>query len=235
MTITKKTWDVYVQKLHDISQKAYDEYEAYLERIGGFTGNEEEAILYCYGLTTKYGEASSALTCEIYDQILVASGAKVAPSVPARTPSLGELDGVLRNVSEMILPQVASRLVKRTSADTLLNNAMRDGCEVAWVPYGDTCPFCLTLASRGWQPASKKLLRKGHAEHIHANCDCQYAVRYSERDNLKGYDPDEYLDEYNSYKGDINAWRREEYSKDKERINEQRRITYAKKKELESE
>ena len=59
----------------------------------------------------------------------------------------------------------------------LLKNAVRDGAEWAWVPHGDTCPFCITLASNGWQKASRKVLKGGHAEHIHANCDC--AVSYT--------------------------------------------------------
>ena len=46
-----------------------------------------------------------------------------------------------------------SRLVKRAGADTTLKNAQRDGAEFAWVPHGDSCAFCLTLASRGWQRA----------------------------------------------------------------------------------
>lgn len=49
-----------------------------------------------------------------------------------------------------------SRLVKRAGADTTLKNAQRDGAEFAWVPHGDSCAFCLTLASRGWQRASQR-------------------------------------------------------------------------------
>ena len=76
------------------------------------------------------------------------------------------------------LPSGVSRLVKRAGADTTLHNAVRDGAQWAWVPNGDTCPFCITLASRGWQTASQKLLKNGHAEHIHSNCDCEFAVRF---------------------------------------------------------
>ena len=48
--------------------------------------------------------------------------------------------------------------VKKAGIDTTLQNAYRDrpkkygkkrntGAQVAWVPSGDTCPFCLMLAS----------------------------------------------------------------------------------------
>ncbi len=79
---------------------------------------------------------------------------------------------------------------KLASADTLAKNALRDGAEWAWIPSGDTCPFCLMLASQGWVKASKKALKNGHCKHIHANCDCTYAVRFSHDTDVAGYDPD---------------------------------------------
>ena len=69
------------------------------------------------------------------------------------------------------LQQGVSRMVKQAGADTTQKNAIRDGAEWAWVPHGDACPFCRMLASNGWQIASKNLLKKGHAQHIHANAD----------------------------------------------------------------
>ena len=90
------------------------------------------------------------------------------------------------------IANAAARWVKMAGADTTLHNAVRDGAQVAWVPRGETCAFCLTLASRGWQYASKSTIKNGHAEHIHSNCDCQYAVRYNERTQVAGYDPEEY-------------------------------------------
>ncbi|MCD8054201.1 MAG: hypothetical protein LUF00_09170 [Lachnospiraceae bacterium] len=82
-----------------------------------------------------------------------------------------------------------------------LKNAERDGAQFAWVPQGDTCAFCLTLASRGWQYMSKKALRNGHAEHIHANCDCQYAIRFDSSSTVEGDDSDKYREMYDSAEG----------------------------------
>ena len=94
------------------------------------------------------------------------------------------------------------------------------------MPQGDTCAFCITLASRGWQRASKKAIRKGHAEHIHAHCDCTYAVRHDSRTNVAGYDPEKYLKMYNDADGDINAMRRAQYQENKDEINAQKRKAY---------
>lgn len=99
------------------------------------------------------------------------------------------------------------------------------------MPHGDTCPFCITLASRGWQKASKKALEGGHAEYIHANCDCEYAIRFNSRTTVAGYDPDKYLRQYENAGGDINAMRRERYAANKDAINAQKRAAYAARKE----
>ena len=96
----------------------------------------------------------------------------------------------------------------------MLKNAERDGAQFAWVPMGDTCAFCLTLASRGWQYMSKNAMKHGHAEHIHANCDCTYAIRFDESSTVAGYDSDRYLEMYENAEGStpaekINSMRRE--------------------------
>ena len=105
-------------------------------------------------------------------------------------------------------------------ADTTLKNALRDGAQFAWIPSGETCAFCLTLASNGWQYASKKAIKGGHAEHIHSNCDCQYCISFNGKTDVAGYNPDKYYDMYHGAEGrtpkdKINAMRREAYANDK--------------------
>ena len=133
------------------------------------------------------------------------------------------------------LPGGVSRLVKRAGADTTLRNAVRDGAEFAWIPHGDSCPFCITLASNGWQKAGKKALKGGHAEHIHAHCDCEYAVRFHSGTTVAGYDPDKYYRQYREAGGDINAMRRIDYAARKDAINAQKRAAYAARKDSTSE
>ena len=75
----------------------------------------------------------------------------------------GTVQGVAktsRNPEEM--GGAVGRLVKQAGADTTPQNALRVGAEFAWVPSGDTCAFCITLASRGWQRASRKAVKGGH-------------------------------------------------------------------------
>ena len=71
------------------------------------------------------------------------------------------------------------------------------------------------------------MLKGGHAEHIHANCDCEFAIRFDHNTTLAGYDPEKYLKQYRDAGGDINKMRRVNYAANRERINAQKRAAYA--------
>lgn len=233
MRISHQTWLNYIKKLDAIDSKAADMMQEWVEANG--LEDRQALVEYAYALTTKYGEAAAALACEMYDATALASGVTLPAAVPAETPTIEEVgravNGSLRH-SQVQVPSTVYRLTKQSAADTTLQNAARDGAQFAWIPYGDTCPFCITLASRGWQYMSKKALKGGHAEHIHANCDCQYGVRFSEKDSVAGYDPRVYEDMYYGAEGStpqerINSMRRAQYQQNRDHINEMKRAAYA--------
>lgn len=228
MQISAKTWNEYITRLSRLNQKAGQLMREYIDRHG--TADTADLIAYAYGLVTKYGEGSTELACQMYDALAEAQGALVPAAEPAETASYNEVARMVNATKDQNpanLPNGVSRLVKRAGADTSLRNAARDGAEWAWVPHGDTCPFCITLASNGWQNASDKVLRGGHAQHVHANCDCEFAIRFDHRTTVAGYDPDKYLAQYNAAGGDINAMRRIDYAARKDAINAQKRAAYA--------
>lgn len=227
MRITEKTWVEYIDRLSRLNAKAGQEMAAYLARYG--TADTDALIEYAFAIAQKYGEGSAELACQMYDAVAEASGADVPAAEPAAPASYSETAGMVgaNKESPSLLQSGVSRLVKQAAADTTMQNAIRDGAEWAWVPHGDTCAFCITLASNGWQRASKKALKGGHAQHIHANCNCEYAVRFDSRDTVAGYDPDKYLDQYYAYGGDISAMRRAQYAQNKDKINAQKRAAYA--------
>ena len=228
MQITAKTWNEYITRLSRLNQKAGQLMRQYIDTHG--TGDADALITYAAALVTKYGEGSAELACQMYDALAEAANAGVPAAEPAEPADYGEVARMVnatKNQNPANLPNGVSRLVKRTGADTTLKNAVRDGAEWAWVPHGDTCPFCITLASNGWQKASSKVLKGGHAEHIHANCDCEFAIRFDHKTTVAGYDPEKYLKQYRDAGGDINKMRRVNYAANKERINAQKRAAYA--------
>lgn len=230
MQITATSWNNYISRLSRLNQKAAQQMQAYLDQHS--TGDREALIAYAHALITRYSEGSAELACQMYDALAAAEGVTVPPAEPAEPASYREVAKMV-NATKDSPPQLqrgVSRLVKRAGADTTLQNAKRDGAEFAWIPHGDTCAFCLTLASRGWQRASAKVLKGGHAEHIHAHCDCEFAIRFSSGTNVAGYDPEKYLQQYREAGGDINKMRRIDYAAHKDRINAQKRAAYAAKK-----
>lgn len=251
MKITDKQWNRYISVLRELNNKAAEDMIKYMTdhniaKVGGgyvLSAQERKALIdYAYALATMYGEGASAAAAEMYDAIAIASKASVPPAVPAETATYSEVakavNGTLKQ-SPDIVPSAVSRLVKTAGVDTTLKNALRDGAYFAWVPRGDTCAFCIMLASRGWQKASKNAIKNGHAEHIHANCDCTYAVKFGNDLFVEGYEPQQYLDMYNNADGTkwqdkLNSMRRDFYAENSAEINAQKRSAYAKRVERET-
>lgn len=228
MQITARTWNEYIARLSKLNEKAGQQMAEYVAAHG--TEDGPALIAYAHALVTKYGEGSAELACQMYDALAEAQGVTLPAAEPAATAEYGEVARMVnatKRQNPANLPNGVPRLVKRAGADTTLHNAIRDGAEWAWVPHGDTCPFCIMLASNGWQKASAKLLKGGHAEHIHANCDCEFAVRFDGSTTVAGYDPEKYLRQYRAAGSDVNAMRRIDYAAHRERINAQKRAAYA--------
>lgn len=242
MTVSNKAWQKYVKTLAAIDQTAARKFEVYVRGLDlGKYANRKKAIDYAVKLASVYGESAAAAACEMYDAIAAAAGVYY----PAATPAMIDeyiYGDVAKTVNGMIKQQASAesmgqaigRLVKRTGADTTLQNAIRDRAEFAWIPSGDSCAFCIMLASNGWQPATKAAMNGGHAEHIHANCDCEYAIRFTPDTEYAGYNPREYRDMYdeadedgNSWEARVNVMRRQQYAEKKDEINAQKREAYA--------
>ena len=223
----------YHARLSKLNEKAGQQMAEYVAAHG--TEDGPALIAYAHALVTKYGEGSAELACQMYDALAEASKANLPAAEPAATAEYGEVARMVnatKRQNPANLPNGVRRLVKRAGADTTLHNAIRDGAEWAWVPHGDTCPFCIMPASNGWQKASAKLLKGGHAEHIHANCDCEFAVRFDGSTSVANYDPEKYLRQYRAAGSDVNAMRRIDYAARKDAINAQKRAAYAARKAL---
>lgn len=250
MKLSAKDWNKFVQLLRKINDTAYTEFNKAIiankwNSAEYMSGPQTEMLNYAYSLVANYGEASAALSALMYDQIAEAEGVIVPSAIPAEVADYGTVAKAIQGAQKFsqkvdYICGVVGRLVKQAGADTTLQNALRDGAQFAWIPSGDTCAFCITLASRGWQYASQKSIKNGHAEHVHSNCDCTYSVRFDNKSTVAGYDSDKYLEMYEDAEGSnsrqkINSLRRMEYRENKDKINEQKRIAYAERKNNEGE
>lgn len=235
MNIPKKDWLKFTRASAKINKASQRAMQKYINRYG--LDDVDELVRYGHEITSLYGTASASLSASMYDEIVALENKAFAAAELAPNPAFGEvseaIQGVLkRSVNPGEISGAVSRLVKRTGQDTLLQNGKRDHAEFAWVPFGDSCPFCIMLASAGWQPISSQAIKGGHAEHIHANCDCSYSIRHVSDFGISGYNPQVYLDEYQSAEGrtsadKINSMRRMQYAEHKDIINAQKRAAYA--------
>ena len=234
MHISTEKWRKFTDKLSKLNKTAGEKMIEYVQK-NGFS--DTEAIIdYAYALATKYGEASATLNAQMYDEIAEMSGFITDPAELAPTATYKETaKAVARTLEKSVNPNsiagTVGRLVKRAGADTMLLNAYRDnsgkrkkyvsqkrkhsGAQFAWVPSGDTCAFCLMLASRGWQNQTN-WAKDNHASHIHANCDCSYAVRFDDHTTVGSYDPAEYRKIWDEAEGEtqnekINYLRRKQH------------------------
>lgn len=105
------------------------------------------------------------------------------------------LKGDIDSFNSAVISRVGYEL-KRSAGQTMMENAARDPLKprFARVPSGgDTCKFCLMLASRGFVYHSKKTA--GEFGHYHDNCDCRIVASW-DKDGVEGYDPTSYLNEW---------------------------------------
>lgn len=245
MEISLKDWTSFIGKMSKLSKDASDRMLKYVRDNGGYANiDTKELIGYATALAQKYGEGAATLAALMYDAIAELSGVSLPAADVAETVTYGEMAQAIQGAAKFsendeYLSSIVGRFVKRAGADTTLKNAIRDGAEFAWIPHGDTCAFCIALAANGWQRASFDALYNGHAEHIHSNCDCMYAIRHNPNTEYIGYSPKYYQKMYDDAEGKtptqkINAMRRGFYQQNKDEINARKRDAYAKQKELES-
>lgn len=236
--ISENTWRRYIEMLRKVSNTATELMEKYAAEHG--TEDRQKLIDYAYAVATKYGEGSAALAAQMYDTIAELDDASVAIAEPAETAAYSEVaktvNGTLKRANMHTMCDAVGSLVKKASADTMLHNANRDRdrkkAQFAWIPSGDSCPYCLMISSKGWQSISQEGLESEQADHIHSNCDCNFAVRFSPKSGVSGYNPDTYRQMFDDAEGDtwddkMNYLRREQYARNKDEINAQKRAAYA--------
>ena len=203
MIISLKDWQRYTKKLSSLSEKAVDEFRKWINENGGYANMDRDTIIeYAYALARKYGEGSATLSAAMYDAVAILQNASVPSAIPAETATYQQVakkvNGIIKNTaSDEILAQSVGLLVKNAGEKTIIENAQRDRAEIAFIPHGATCAYCITLGSKGWKDAYDEELEKdGEPVHLHANCDCTYGVRFNDKLKYKGYNEKKYQKMY---------------------------------------
>ena len=229
--------------LRKISDKAANEVVAWLNIYGGDNlldmardSEGRNLVDVSYLIAQKYGNASASVAEQMCEAIATLSGVPFTPADLAELPTYGDVAktvyGTLKtSQNHEEISSAVGRLVKRTGDRTTQKFARNTGAQYAWIPNGDTCAFCIVLASRGWEK------RRNTVEHLHSNCDCTYAIRYNKDTSYAGYDPEEYYKQYSEAEGQtskqkINSMRRKYYAENRELILAQKADAYAKRQEL---
>lgn len=224
MRISAASWRLYQRAHRELQDAAKKEFDVFFNSLP-YELDDEQTLRALQAkaieLVEKYGLADSSLSAAFYDELMAMQGADL-PECVVLAPDTGF---VMQDIAasaqratstetmQALMRSVVAGNVKRSGIRSMQAAALRDKAAWAWVCIGDTCAFCRTLGSRGWQQASKSIVAGRHAEHIHDNCDCQFVVKAPGSVlEIDGYDPDALLDEYSDANGDINAMRRADYT-----------------------
>lgn len=172
------------------------------ERNGGgdVAALREAAYEAIDGVLAYYADTcAAARAAEYYDAVRKAQGfpgsySAVAESLRNPEATLEALRGLVGKVAEgksrtfltLCLQRVDSE-TRRAANKCVAYNATKDPAKPWYgrVPRGETCGFCLMLASFGFYAKTVAA-----AEHSHPNCDCRIVPGFPGKTKVRGYDPD---------------------------------------------
>lgn len=212
MVLTRQAlseYDARIQKLGDAAYGAVRRrVTQFMKRFPGASVKRVrdfaiESVSYAVSV---YGDAASTCAADLYDEMAEASGAKLPPAILDTSDVSGFIEKEVRyqagklNADKMeeftaAVAAKAADQVSRRANETMRRNSKRDGLRYARVPMGgETCTFCIMLASRGFVYKSAKTAGEGN--HFHAHCRCKVVPQFDKRGRetkVEGYDPGELL------------------------------------------
>lgn len=228
--ISKKKWNTYKNALARVNQEA----AALVLEASQKNLSPKAYEVLTEQIAYEYGDAAAELACQMFEATAKAQAVKRVVAEPINRITHDGVQTILNLNKGNAEAQARgiSVLVKKQASHTTMHNARKYGCEVAWIPSGDACAFCLMLASNGWRNAGKAYTGDEDV-HAHNNCKCEFAVRFSNDLDVAGYSPEEAKAFYDANNGDVKAMGREMWDQNKDEINAKRRERYAERKELE--
>lgn len=175
----------------------------------------EFAIMAVRDAVTRYGDAAAERAATLYDEVMSGEGVDVPSAISYDGPDEGAIEGTVRRLVGKIggdrpdvdgfLEQVrnlSGDKVRDAASETVMKNVERDartkkgkGIRYARIPQRpDPCPWCVMLASRGFDYKSAKSAAAGK----HHNCTCLVVAGIKDKTEVDGYDPKGMYDRYKS-------------------------------------
>ena len=148
-------------------------------------------------VAAKYSRMGCELGAQWYDICSEAAGLDVEPAeyedvdidaLTERAHSVVARPGDSKATLDMFLQNAIAESIRATGYANLWRDYRRGMAGGKWarVPVGDTCAWCLLLASQGaWYISEESALGK-HAGHYHDGCDC-VAVYHADAESIAGY------------------------------------------------
>ena len=160
---------------------------------------KQELMQIATTIGEKYSLLGSELGAQWYDLCtqlaeIEAEPAELSPvsteDINARvTAAMNAEPGLIESVFNSYLQNVVNDSIRRTGDANLQRDYERGLAGGKWcrVPVGDTCAWCLMLASNGAWYKSKETALGTSPDHYHSDCNC-VAVYHADAESVKGYE-----------------------------------------------
>lgn len=159
----------------------------------------DEVLEQAVRIAEKYSMLGAELGAQWYDLCTELAGIEAEPAlvsepdvdrITARANNtLNTATGTLSDAFNYYLQNVINESIRTTGTANLWRDYERGltGGRWARVPVGDTCAWCLMLASQGaWYLTEESALSK-HGAKFHDGCNC-IAVYHATPESIRGYD-----------------------------------------------
>ncbi len=211
--------DIYTfsRTLQHISQEARSEFQKLLSEVDfsdwSIAANQLRTLIQ--GIVSRYGLASAEIGAQWYEYCRKMNFDSRYTAIVGEVSRYGLMSDVNAEIDKLFNGEVdeaelVSRLsgvvvdqVQKQARDTILSNinteyldaiargdkSFANKCGYARVTTGDSCAFCIMLASRGFVYASEKTATKSKrtGDKYHQHCHC-VAVPFAKADSIKGYE-----------------------------------------------
>ena len=160
--------------------------------------SRDEVVAIAAEIAGKYAMLGEELGAQWYDLCTELAGIQAEPAVVAPVndkrmaawaDSYIAAEFITKEIALNYLQDVINDSIRSTGDANLWRDYERGLAGGKWcrVPVGDTCAWCMMLASNGaWYLSEESAKRTADGDKYHDHCDC-IAVYHADAENIRGY------------------------------------------------